>query len=90
VSRILCGKNIVASNACDDRNMHQATDELMTVSAAAKALSISEGGVRVKADRGELPCIRTTTGLRLFHRRDVQQHAVRSKSARAAEGSKMR
>ena len=82
LGRILCGKNNVASNPCDDGNMHQTTDELMTVSAAAKALSISEGGVRVKADRGELPCIRTTTGLRLFHRRDVQ-HAVRSKSARA-------
>jgi excisionase family DNA binding protein len=35
-------------------------------------LKVAEMTVRAMADRGELPCVRTTTGARLFRRADVE------------------
>jgi hypothetical protein len=47
-------------------------DQLLTVSAVARALCRSQEGVRYLADRGKLPCRRTTTGQRLFALRDIE------------------
>jgi hypothetical protein len=46
-------------------------DDLLTTSAAARELNCSESGVRKNANLGRLPFILTTTGQRLFRRRDV-------------------
>jgi excisionase family DNA binding protein len=49
--------------------------EFLSTSPAAHILRVAEMTVRAMADRGELPCIRTSTGARLFRRRDVEQLA---------------
>ena len=48
-------------------------DEWLTGSAAARFICKSEGSVRVYAASGKLPCIRTSTGLRLFRRADLEK-----------------
>jgi helix-turn-helix protein len=47
--------------------------ELFTPSAAARFIRKSEGSMRVYAASGKLPCIRTSTGLRLFRRADLEK-----------------
>jgi excisionase family DNA binding protein len=48
---------------------------LITVSPAAKILKTSEGTVRALARRRVLPSTRTSTGLRLFEKADVERVA---------------
>jgi excisionase family DNA binding protein len=45
--------------------------DILTVGETARQLEISEGTVRVWADRGILPAMRTLGGQRLFQRADV-------------------
>jgi len=47
--------------------------ELYTPSAAARFIKKSEGMVANYAATGKLPCIRTSTGLRLFRKSDLQK-----------------
>lgn len=49
--------------------------EFLTTSRAAHLLQVAEMTVRAMADRGELPCLRTSTGARLFRREDVERLA---------------
>jgi excisionase family DNA binding protein len=49
--------------------------EYLTTSRAAHLLQVAEMTVRAMADRGELPCARTSTGARIFRREDVQKRA---------------
>jgi excisionase family DNA binding protein len=46
--------------------------DYVTTSPAAHILGCSEVTVRAMADRGDLPCVRTSTGARLFRRADVE------------------
>jgi excisionase family DNA binding protein len=48
---------------------------LLTVSSAAKILKTSEGTVRRLERSGELPAQRTSSGVRLFDRADVDRLA---------------
>jgi excisionase family DNA binding protein len=48
---------------------------LLTVSSAAKILKTSEGTVRRLERSGELPAQRTSNGMRLFDRADVDRLA---------------
>jgi hypothetical protein len=50
-------------------------DEYLTTAPAARIGGWAEHTVRQKADRGELPCVRTSTGTRLFRRVDVERVA---------------
>lgn len=45
--------------------------EYLTTSRVAHILKVAEMTVRAMADRGELPCVRTSTRARLFRREDV-------------------
>jgi hypothetical protein len=45
-------------------------DVFLTPSAAAQFIKKSAVMVRIYADTGELPCIRTSTGVRLFRESD--------------------
>jgi excisionase family DNA binding protein len=49
--------------------------DLLTTSPTAHLLKVAEMTVRAMADRGELPCVRTSTGARLFRRGDVERLA---------------
>ena len=46
-------------------------DELLSTSYVARALNVAENTVQLMADRNVLPCVRTSTGQRLFRRHDV-------------------
>ncbi len=46
--------------------------ELFTTSSAARMLEASAGSVRLWADAGLLPVVRTTDGVRLFKREDLE------------------
>jgi len=50
-------------------------EDLLTTSPTAHLLKVAEMTVRAMADRGELPCVRTSTGARLFRRQDVERLA---------------
>jgi len=65
------------------RSMKQAISngDLMTVSEVARVLLRSEGAVRAAATRGDLDCTRTSTGLRLFRRQDIERIAGEAESA---------
>ena len=43
-----------------------------TTSRTARAINTAEATVRALADRGDLPCIRTSAGARLFRQEDVE------------------
>jgi len=47
--------------------------EWYTASAALRVIGKSDGMVRNYAATGKLPCIRTSTGLRLFRKSDLQK-----------------
>ena len=49
-----------------------AADDLLTTSAAARALQRSESAIRKAANLGRLPFLVTTTGQRLFRRGDLE------------------
>lgn len=58
--------------------------ELLTTGEAAAILGLGPGMVRVLANTGRLPALRTSTGLRLYRRRDVDRlRAARDAAARA-------
>jgi len=57
--------------------------ELMTPLAVARRLGKSEHTVRGYAMTGRLPFITTTTGRRLFHRKDVEEFARKHPSPNA-------
>ena len=47
--------------------------ELLTVSHAARALKVAANTVRLWERQGKLPVLRTTSGVRLFDRRDIDR-----------------
>jgi excisionase family DNA binding protein len=51
-------------------------EQLLTVSRAARMLEVASETVRAMADSGRLPVVRTTSGLRLFNRGDVEALAA--------------
>jgi hypothetical protein len=76
-------KQTAAQPFCSVYTMqHVATtsENLLTVSHTARELGESEGTIRRKADSGALPCLRTSSGARLFKPADVA--AARAKTSR--------
>jgi excisionase family DNA binding protein len=63
----------------------RARDELLTVGDAAEILGLSVGMVRVLNANGQLACVRTPKGYRLFRRGDVERLA--RARAKGGEGS---
>jgi excisionase family DNA binding protein len=51
-------------------------EQLLTVSRAARLLEVASETVRAMADTGRLPAVRTTSGVRLFNRHDVEALAA--------------
>jgi len=60
-------------------------NEFFTPSAAARLIGKSEGAVRIYAANGRLPCIRTSTGLRLFRRSDLEKFISDTHECEAAK-----
>ena len=58
-------------------------DDLMTASDAGRILGVSVDMVRLLAKSGDLPCMRTTSGVRLFRRSDVVALAKRRQRERS-------
>jgi hypothetical protein len=61
-------------------------DIFLTPSAAARLIGKGEAMVRIYADSGRLPCIRTSTGVRLFRQSDCEEFA-RKQSESASPAS---
>jgi excisionase family DNA binding protein len=59
-----------------------APDDLMTVADAAEILGLSVDMVRLLERNGRLPALRTTRGIRLFRRADVDRLAEERKLGR--------
>lgn len=59
-----------------------APDDLMTVADAAGILGLSVDMVRLLEKSGRLPALRTTGGIRLFRRADVERLAEERKRGR--------
>jgi excisionase family DNA binding protein len=59
-----------------------APDDLMTVADAAEILGLSVDMVRLLERSGRLPALRTTRGIRLFRRADVDRLAEERKRGR--------
>jgi len=55
--------------------MKQRTDTI-TTSVAARILGKAEGTIRLMADRGDIPTVRTSSGTRLFDRAVVERLAA--------------
>jgi DNA-binding transcriptional MerR regulator len=60
----------------------------ITVSKVARILDESERTVRRKAARGQLPCTRTESGIRLFDREVIERIARARAARRIAEEAK--
>ena len=58
------------------------TNELISVSNAARMLNAAEPTVRLAADRGRLRCVRDSAGRRLFSLRDLKKYRRRLLSRR--------
>lgn len=56
-------------------------EDLLTPTEAARIMEVSVDTVRYLADHGRLPVMRTTTGRRLFRRRDVDRVAAERRAA---------
>ena len=54
--------------------------DFLTVSFAARLLKRSEGAIREMARRGKLPCVRLSSGARVFERRTVERVAAELKN----------
>ena len=52
--------------------MSMVEDELLATSVAARLANVSANTIRIWADLGKLPAIRTSCGQRLFRRADVE------------------
>jgi hypothetical protein len=50
-------------------------DVFLTPSAASRIIGKSEAMIRIYAEDGKLPCIRTSTGVRLFRQSDCEEFA---------------
>jgi excisionase family DNA binding protein len=61
--------------------------QFLTTSKAAIALAVSEATVKAMEKRGELPAVRTSSGVRLFRKSDIEQ-AVVDRAARIEARSK--
>ena len=48
-------------------------DVFLTPSAASRIIGKSEAMIRIYAEDGKLPCIRTSTGVRLFRQSDCEE-----------------
>lgn len=59
-------------------------DDLLTPNDASKIAGLSADMMRVHADAGHLPSLRTISGRRLFKRADVERFAEQRRAARAA------
>jgi len=57
--------------------------DYFTTSRVARVLRVAEGTVRQLAQRGDLPSIRLSSGMRLYRRSDVERLAAH-RDARAA------
>ena len=57
---------------------------LLTTGRVARMLDASETTVRHMARRGELPCVVTESGIRLFQRVDVERLAAERQARRDA------
>lgn len=55
--------------------------EVLTVSEAARELDVAAETVRDWADRGKLPAQRTSGGVRIFQRADVERVRTERKAA---------
>lgn len=54
--------------------VHAPTEpDLLTTSVAARQLGVAEGTVRLMAQRGELPALRLSSGMRVFRREDLER-----------------
>ncbi len=62
-------------------------DDLMTTGEAARVLGLSTDMVRLLERDGRLPSRRTTNGLRLFRRGEVEKLAAERARAAASRGS---
>ena len=56
-------------------------DDLLGPSDAARIVGISADMVRIHADKGHLPSLRTVSGRRLFRRADVEAFAAARQKA---------
>jgi excisionase family DNA binding protein len=52
---------------------YQLVYEFLTVNAAAKLLDVSDATVRLYERQGRLPALRTSSGIRLFKKDDVER-----------------
>ena len=64
-------------------------DDLMTTGEAARALGLSADMVRLLERGGRLPAQRTTNGLRLFRREDVEKLAAERAGTARSDGSRL-
>ena len=58
-------------------------NDILQTKEVAQLLDLTPDGVRDLAVRGELRCIRTSTGQRFYRRKDVEAVAAARQSARA-------
>lgn len=56
-------------------------DDLMQPSDAARLAGVSADAIRINADKGSLPSLRTVNGRRLFRRADVERFAAQRRAA---------
>lgn len=49
-------------------------DDLLTPAGVARLANVTPQAVRLWADQGRLPVLRTASGIRLFRRADVEHH----------------
>jgi excisionase family DNA binding protein len=59
---------------------------LLHVADVARRLNTSEGSVRRRADAGQLPCVKTIRGERLFRADAIERH-VRTQERDASQAS---
>lgn len=57
----------------------------ITTSVVARLLGVSESGVRLLERSGRLPATKTSTGIRIFAKADVERYAAQRAAERAAE-----
>jgi hypothetical protein len=76
-------RHLLAVPPHDGINMQHITElDLMPVSRTARALGTSEATVRRLTRTGRLPCLRLSTGERLFRPEDVDRLAVERRGQR--------
>ena len=61
-------------------------DELLTPAAVARLAAITPQAVRLWADQGRLPYVKTSGGWRLFRRADVEHHIAERQAVGRSAG----